>query len=678
MPTLLVRATMIVAALLAAAGRSDGDDIPVVVGVDAEPLTACVKDLLATLSILHRPLPFDAQRKVNAALALADPAARTEAIQRALDPECIADLEIDAKGRMRVGPGPARPVLHRHVWRPFVIKVRNAAKMGANFGISSPSASPEAGFDRWLDLVLSNNGPLDETISGEPVEYRLIRASSRSLGRRKASLEFELVPDAERPPIGGGVELEFTCITPNSSNPDVRDPGDRPTLDEAIAEVERLDPFWMLEDVEARRIVPPPGKNSGDRMIEVHQALPPEWKEAKLAKPGAKGPATLASIWEALAKENANPNRRLSPDLSASIRGVLRPIEPILERARQLESFPGGRYPLKYERITFETLLPNAQNSRTVVRLLQLDVADLAERGDIDGALASSRAILGAARSLGDEPFLVSQLVREALEAVAIEGIERAMALGEAGDGSLAATRDALAVEDEAPLLIDTLRGERAAYVDICEKLATNVIDIKELSGEKPAARPPAGNREIPFYRDSQALGLLLLTREVEIAKRPLHDQMALWDAFERDLKLPTDRIRRARYAVVYLMIPGTRACADAYIRTRALLRCSELAIGLERLRKRNGRWPKPGESLAQILPDGPPIDPFSGKPLRWTETPEGLVVYSVGFDRKDDGGNIDNKKNVRRVAGTDLGVRLYNLNARARPAKPPAEEPRP
>jgi hypothetical protein len=35
-------------------------------------------------------------------------------------------------------------------------------------------------------------------------------------------------------------------------------------------------------------------------------------------------------------------------------------------------------------------------------------------------------------------------------------------------------------------------------------------------------------------------------------------------------------------------------------------------------------------------------IDPFDGKPMRIKQTGEGPIVYTIGPDQKDDGGNLD------------------------------------
>jgi hypothetical protein len=64
-------------------------------------------------------------------------------------------------------------------------------------------------------------------------------------------------------------------------------------------------------------------------------------------------------------------------------------------------------------------------------------------------------------------------------------------------------------------------------------------------------------------------------------------------------------------------------------------------AIALERFRMRHGRYP---ETLAALIPEviaQMPHDYLDGQPLRYRLKPDGhFLLYSVGFDGKDDGGD--------------------------------------
>jgi hypothetical protein len=69
------------------------------------------------------------------------------------------------------------------------------------------------------------------------------------------------------------------------------------------------------------------------------------------------------------------------------------------------------------------------------------------------------------------------------------------------------------------------------------------------------------------------------------------------------------------------------------------------------------------------------PLDPFDGKPLRWRRLQDRLVCYSVGADGNEDEGN--NERDRPMAAGTDLGVRLWDVPHRRQPPRPqgaPAE----
>jgi hypothetical protein len=64
------------------------------------------------------------------------------------------------------------------------------------------------------------------------------------------------------------------------------------------------------------------------------------------------------------------------------------------------------------------------------------------------------------------------------------------------------------------------------------------------------------------------------------------------------------------------------------------------------------------------------PLDPFDGQPLRCKLLPDGVVVYSVGYDGADNGGVINRES--PSTAGTDLGFRLWNPEVRRQTPLPP------
>ena len=71
-----------------------------------------------------------------------------------------------------------------------------------------------------------------------------------------------------------------------------------------------------------------------------------------------------------------------------------------------------------------------------------------------------------------------------------------------------------------------------------------------------------------------------------------------------------------------------------------ALTRSASVLLAIERYRRvHDGRSP---ESLSALVPEylpSVPIDPYSGQELRYRSEPDRVAVYSVGGNRKDDGG---------------------------------------
>jgi len=67
------------------------------------------------------------------------------------------------------------------------------------------------------------------------------------------------------------------------------------------------------------------------------------------------------------------------------------------------------------------------------------------------------------------------------------------------------------------------------------------------------------------------------------------------------------------------------------------------------------------------------PLDPFDKKLLRLKHLADGIMIYAVGPDGKDDGGKLD--RSSPAAPGTDIGYRLWDpRDRRQKPLEPPKE----
>jgi hypothetical protein len=222
------------------------DDLPRVANVDAQPLAAQVRRVAEALDLLGQPLPPATKARLDEALARAEPPAMIRSIQEALDPQCLAGVTINPEGRVGAVEGSAPAVLAQHGWRLFLVKVHNQAGVTAALRTTSPNAAPQGRrstgaarpdphptpievADRWMDLDTVVDRPLNRTLSGLPLEYRLIRVYSRDAGNREAKVRFDVGQGTQDLGFRGDLDILFTCDPAVPVTLDVRDFDGRPT-----------------------------------------------------------------------------------------------------------------------------------------------------------------------------------------------------------------------------------------------------------------------------------------------------------------------------------------------------------------------------------------------------------------------------------------------------------------
>jgi len=90
--------------------------------------------------------------------------------------------------------------------------------------------------------------------------------------------------------------------------------------------------------------------------------------------------------------------------------------------------------------------------------------------------------------------------------------------------------------------------------------------------------------------------------------------------------------------------------------RMKTQRRCLLTVIALSLYKKKNGGYPiNLNELVEQDYLGNIPIDPFSGKPFVYKNTGDDFILYSVGEDFKDDGGEVyrDDRGRLRMWAAT-------------------------
>lgn len=421
---------------------------------------------------------------------------------------------------------------------------------------------------------------------------------------------------------------------------------------EAVAEADRLDPGWRFEELAARRPPIPDEQNAALHVLAAADLLPDPWPPAQTGLPAADPfPDTLLRA--------CGPERRLDANDLTPLTVAVESAHPALDRARTLKTLPSGRYPTLHTPIGLPDASAHAHRLRRVSALLAHDVLVLTEAGDTDAALGSCRALLNAARSVGDDPDFPFHILRLELRPRVCRLLERTLAQGQAPAAELEAMQRLLEDEEREPVFLHGARGFRAWMDRTLEILQAGNIPVPGVG--RPGAIGIATTGRPAMLRAS--------TRLVEVAKLPVEEQaQALAERLPREEDMPL-------LAGIYLfpkLQKATRDLSTCQLRSVAELRCATVALAAERYRQARGAWPEsPAALVPEFLP-AVPVDPFDGQPLRWRRTADGVVVYCLGPDGIDDGGAIDAAK--PNGPGTDLGFRLWDVPNRRRP---PLNSPR-
>ena len=206
---------------------ASGADLPHVKDVEAQPLAAATERLLEALKYVGAPLPEKDEVQLKEALRQTDARKVAEAVQRVLDPLCIAGITVESEDRVVISSGSAPLELVQQGWRTYLVKVSNSAGSTAHLHVDSPNIAPifiqstsssrpkslitlKDVPARWMDASFFDKQPLSPRLSGLGLEYRVLQIYSRDAGQRDAKLGFHLAKNKPKDETGF-LTLQFTA-----------------------------------------------------------------------------------------------------------------------------------------------------------------------------------------------------------------------------------------------------------------------------------------------------------------------------------------------------------------------------------------------------------------------------------------------------------------------------------
>jgi hypothetical protein len=320
-----------------------------------------------------------------------------------------------------------------------------------------------------------------------------------------------------------------------------------------------------------------------------------------------------------------------------------------VEELRQASQRPYANVPLNYEDgfNSATSLLPVLAELKRCSQLLELRaIAELAD-GQSAKALDDVKLFLYLNNSLRSSPFLISHLVRMAIANFALQPIWEGLAKHQWSDEQLVALDAELGKLDFLADYEFSMRGERAFAIATFEnqRHTREMISAYSETGNfitnKLTLMPSAYfyQNELAFAQLNQQWLLPLVDTNSRIVS-PVTLQSAE-NSIQNELK------HYSLYKVQALMsFMSNDKAVEKFAVTQSSVDLARVACALERYRLAHGEYPETLDALAPQFIEKMPHDIMNGQPLHYRRTDDGnFILYSVGWNETDDGGQIVFKK---------------------------------
>jgi hypothetical protein len=198
-------AVCLVASAAAAPAQSS---LPLVTEVEPGPLREQCRRLV---QVLHGTLPDATERKLTEAVGSDKaPEDLPEIVQKLLDPHCLIAVSINPESRVKAARGPHSAELVRGRETLVLIKVFNEAGVTHGLKLSGDQLGKGSDGRGWLEARVATTPPLRRTLSGQKLEYVVLRLQAREAGKREATLKFDVGQGTQDLGFRGEVPVLFT------------------------------------------------------------------------------------------------------------------------------------------------------------------------------------------------------------------------------------------------------------------------------------------------------------------------------------------------------------------------------------------------------------------------------------------------------------------------------------
>jgi hypothetical protein len=405
------------------------------------------------------------------------------------------------------------------------------------------------------------------------------------------------------------------------------------------------------------------------------------WKDEPTNGNWAKGTITDLKPWQAYYRAPVETNRNsaiatnefpITPQPQSPAEDVLLALSkfnPVIEELRQASQLPYSRFPLEYtNEFPASILLPHLAALKRCTQVLQLRAIVELQNGQSDKALDDVKLALQLTDKIRTEPFLISHLVRIAMLQLTLQPIYEGLAEHQWSDEQLVALNAELSKLDFLPDYKLSMEGEMGCQdgeIDFFHRHPEQLQNLggyyDEEGGNWTSPTLPSGliGHLIPtgwFYQNQLRCARMMVDFYIPLADV---NRQTISPTLTRhaDEAAEADAKHYNPYNMLEIMLlPPLGNAVKKFAYAQSSVDLARMAIALERYRLTHGDYPESLDVLAPQFMEKIPHDIIGGQPspgsgsasqpLHYRRTSSGqFVLYSVGWNERDDGGVIGPEK---------------------------------
>lgn len=331
-------------------------------------------------------------------------------------------------------------------------------------------------------------------------------------------------------------------------------------------------------------------------------------------------------------------------------------------------SRPYSRFPIEYEmEPSWAILLPHLQHIKRLTIFASVHAVASLEAGNAGQAFEDMKLGFRISDSISNEPLLIDHLVRIASLMVTLQTAREGIARGAWNEAQLKELQGWLAHIHLLEEYRNAIEGERAfttSGLDWMRRqgfLARPGVMQEDFMGSEAAfflRFMPSGW----FYQNMRTLSDIHQRFFLRAVDAEAH---RVFPAVAEEGRQAAEKLPRTAYTVfAKVLLPALDRALLRSAQAQVYVDAAITSCAVERYRLAGTQTPPSLQGLIPQFIDAVPSDVIDGKPLRWKSNPDGYSIYSIGWNLRDDGGEVEWKKQGKTIEATK-GDWVWSINYR-------------